>query len=35
MEDKILFVMGNGPSLGEVMNDPKDYRYYVIIIHLD
>ena len=23
MEDKILFVMGNGPSLGEVMNDPK------------
>jgi hypothetical protein len=21
--DKILFIMGNGPSLGEVMNDPK------------
>ena len=21
--DKILFIMGNGPSLGEIMNDPK------------
>lgn len=23
MEDKILFVMGNGPSLGEIMNNPE------------
>ena len=23
MSNKILFIMGNGPSLGEIMNDPK------------
>ncbi len=27
MENKILFVMGNGPSLGEIMNDPKKLSF--------
>lgn len=27
MEEKILFVMGNGPSLGDIMNDPKKLNF--------
>jgi hypothetical protein len=27
MEDKILFVMGNGPSLGDVMNNPMKLNF--------
>jgi hypothetical protein len=27
MENKILFIMGNGPSLGDIMNDPKKLNF--------